>query len=76
MKKIKKIKVKPKFGLFLKILGVVLCIFLGVFLFYYKQVNDLKRLGYSNMAAKNILFSFQKNYIMSVGENATLNAAF
>ena len=76
MKKIKKIKVKPKFGLFLKILGVVFCIFLGVFLFYYKQVNDLKRLGYSNMAAKNILFSFQKNYIMSVGENATLNAAF
>ena len=76
MKKIKKIKVKPKFGLFLKILGVILCIILGIFLFYFKQVNDLKRLGYSEKAAKNILFSFQKDYIMSVGENASLNAAF
>lgn len=76
LKKIKKIKVKPKFGLFLKILGVILCIILGIFLFYFKQVNDLKRLGYSEKAARNILFSFQKDYIMSVGENASLNAAF
>ena len=67
---------KPKFRLFLKILGIIVCILLGVFLFYFKQVNDLKRFGYSEKAAKNILFSFQKDYIMSVGENTTLNAAF
>ena len=61
---------------FLKILGILLCICLGVFLFYMKQIHDLTSIGYSRLASKNILFSFQKDYVLSVGENATLNKVF
>lgn len=69
-------KVKPKTRLVLRILGVILCLLLGVYLFYLKQINDLNKLGYSNKASNNILFSFKKDYIMSIGKNKTLNRAF
>ena len=72
----KKIKIKPKALMILKILGVILCILLGIFLFYLKQINDLKALGYSDKASNNILFSFKKDYVMSIGKNKTLNKAF
>lgn len=71
-----KIKIKPKAFKILKIIGAILCILLGVFLFYLKQINDLKELGYSEKASNNILFSFKKDYIMSIGKNETLNKAF
>jgi LAS superfamily LD-carboxypeptidase LdcB len=59
-----------------KILGVILCICLGLFLFYLKQINDLKELGYSQKASDNILFSFKKDYVMGIGKNKTINRAF
>ena len=71
-----KIKVKPKALKVLKIIGVILCLLLGVFLFYLKQINDLKSLGYSETASNNILFSFKKDYVMSIGKNETVNKAF
>ncbi|MBR5369736.1 MAG: M15 family metallopeptidase [Bacilli bacterium] len=71
-----KIKVKPKALKILKIIGVILCILLGIFLFYLKQINDLTKLGYSKKASNNILFSFKKDYVMSIGENKTVNRAF
>ena len=71
-----KIKIKPRALKILKVLGVILCILLGIFLFYLKQINDLKSLGYSNKASNNILFSFKKDYVMSIGKNKTLNKAF
>ena len=71
-----KIKIKPKAFKILKIIGAILCILLGIFLFYLKQINDLKELGYSEKASNNILFSFKKDYIMSIGKNETLNKAF
>lgn len=40
------------------------------------QIHQLKEIGYSYQASKNILFSFKKDYVISVGENKTLNAAF
>ena len=76
MKKVKSIKIKPGFSRALKIFGVVFCIFLGLFIFYAKQINDLTSIGYSKKASRNILFSFHKDYVLSVGENKTLNAAF
>jgi len=76
LKKIKSIKIKPKYlGLF-KVLGVIFCVLFGFLLFYLKQVNDLKKIGYSSVASKNILISFNKDYVLSVGENKTLNVAF
>lgn len=75
MKK-KKVKLTPGFRLFLKIVGIFSCICLGLFLFYLKEINDLKRIGYSSLASKKILFSFHKDYVMNIGENKTLNKAF
>ena len=72
----KKIKIKPKALNVLKVIGIILCILLGVFLFYLKQINDLKKLGYSDKASNNILFSLKKDYVMSIGENKTINKAF
>lgn len=76
MKKVKSIKLKPKFAGVLKVIGIVLCIFLAIFLFYRKQINDLKKIGYSEVSSNNILFSFRKDEVLSYGENKTLNAAF
>ena len=76
MKKVKKITLKPKLSLFLKILGLILCLLLGGFLFYRKQINDIKKVGYSELASKNILFASKKSYILSIGENETLNKVF
>ena len=76
MKKIKSIKLKPKFQGVLKIIGVILCIIFAIFIFYRKQINDLKKIGYSEKSSNNILFSFKKDEVLSYGENKTLNAAF
>lgn len=62
--------------LVLKVIGVVLCIFLAIFIFYRKQINDLKKIGYSEKASNTILFSFRKDEVLSYGESKTLNAAF
>lgn len=72
----KKIKIKPRALSVLKVIGVIFCILLGIFLFYLKQINDLKSLGYSSKASNNILFSFKKDYVMSIGKNKTINEAF
>ena len=76
MKKVKSIKLKPGFSKVLKIFGTIFCLLLGVFIFYLGQVRDLTDIGYSKEASQNILFSFHKDYVLSVGENKTLNAAF
>ena len=76
MKKIRSIKIRPKFAKFLKIFGIVLCVVLGIFLFYRKQIYDLKKIGYSEIASNKILFSKNKKRVLSVGENQTLNLAF
>ena len=76
MKKIKNIKMKPKFVSFLKYLGIILCVVLGILLFYSKQISQLTDLNYSYKASKKILFSKNKDYVLTVGENKTLNKAF
>ena len=76
MKKVKKITLRPKLILFLKVIGIILCLLLGGFLFYRKQINDIKKVGYSELASKNILFAKKKNYVLSIGENETLNKFF
>lgn len=76
MKKIKNVKIKPKFALFLKVICFVLCVFIGIFVFYCKQISQLTSLNYSKEASRKILFSKNKDYVLSVGENKTLNLAF
>lgn len=72
----RKIKLKKPALVILGILGSIIVIFFVLFIFYMYQINSLKRLGYSSKASRNILFSFKKDYVVSVGENKTLNAAF
>lgn len=67
---------KPWLSKFLKTVGVVLCIILGVFIYYRLQIHDLSKLGYSEIASRNILFTRNKDYVVLVGENKTLNMAF
>lgn len=76
MRKVKSFKLRDRYVKILKFLGIVLCICLGVFIFYSKQISSLTKFGYSKKASKNILFSFKKDYVLSKGENKTLNAAF
>ena len=76
MKKVSKITIKPIPLLIIKIVGFILCVLLGIFLFYSKQISDLTKYGYSKKASHNILFKYKKDYILSVGENKTLNSAF
>lgn len=53
-----------------------MCFLLVLFIIYRNQINDLTKLGYSEEASNNILFSMHKDYVLSVGENKTLNVAF
>ena len=76
MKQVKKVKLKAKYVSILKIIGIIACILLGIFLFYLKQIHDLEEIGYSRESSKNILFSLKKDYVLSIGENESLNAAF
>ena len=72
----KKFRLKKSVEKKLKIIGVVLIIIIGIFIFYQVQISSLTKLGYSKEAARNILFQFKKEYVLTVGENKTLNAAF
>jgi len=76
LKKIKSIKLKKRYINILKFIGILLCILLGIFIFYRKEIADLTKYGYSEEASRNILFAFKKDYVLSKGENKTLNAAF
>lgn len=70
-----KLKLKPNVVKYLKVIGVLLLIFLVCFIFYQKQISNITDLGYSEIAAKKILFDEDKEYILTVKENKTLNAA-
>lgn len=74
--KVKSIKLKEPYLSIAKIIGAILCLLLGLLIFYLKQVSDLTKLGYSREASRNILFTFHKDDILKIGENKTLNAAF
>lgn len=72
----KKFKLKQSVLQKLKIVGIIIAIMIGIFCFYLYQLQGLKELGYSQEASQRILFQFKKKYVLSIGENKTLNAAF
>ena len=78
MKKKKKVKLKLKKNVvnILKVIGVFCVLLLIVYFIYAKQISTFTNLNYSKIASKEILFSDNKEFVLSVGENATLNAAF
>lgn len=72
----KKFKLKPLYVSILKVIGIILGILLVIFIFYRSNINDLKRIGYSEKASKTILLKFKKKDMLELGKNKTLNAAF
>ena len=72
----KKLKLKKGAQKNLTIFGAIILVLVIVFSFYFNKINELKSIGYSSEAAKNIIFSFKYSYVMDIGENKTLNAAF
>ena len=76
MIRIKSIKLKPWLARTLETIGIILFICLCIFLFYWKEISDLKKLGYSQKASEKIFFSKNKAAVMSIGENKTVNFAF
>lgn len=72
----RKLKLKKPFVKVLKIIGIILIFLIGIFCFYLYQIKGITDLGYSKVAAKNILLSGKKEYIKSVENVKTLNAAF
>ncbi len=76
MAKRKKLKLKKPFIVILKIILIIILIFLGVFLFYTYQVNNISKLGYDKEASKKILLLGKKDTIKSYEYSDTLNEAF
>lgn len=75
--KTKKVRLKLKPGVInvFKIIGVILVVVLAIYMYYCKQISNITELGYSEVAAKKILFDDNKDYFMAVKDNETLNAA-
>ena len=76
MDKVKKIRLKPKAVKILKVIGTVVLVCLFLLIIYFYNIGQLKSLGYSDLASRNILLKFKKEYVLSIGKNKTLNAAF
>ena len=76
MDKVKKIRLKPKAVKILKVIGTIVLVCLFLLIIYFYNIGQLKSLGYSDLASRNILLKFKKKYVLSIGENKTLNAAF
>lgn len=76
MKKIKKIRLKSPAIKILKFFGLCIVVFFACFLFYNHKISKLNEIGYSKKSSDYILFHGKNKYILSIGENKTLNAAF
>lgn len=76
LKRKRRLRLKKSIVVNLKVLGTIILLFLVGFGFLFYQIHKIEKLGYSREASKNILFSSKKDYILSIGENKLLNAAF
>lgn len=72
----KKLKLKKRYAYIFKFLIFIVLICLTLVCFNIHQINELRKLGYSIQASKNILLHSKKDYVVSIGENKLLNAAF
>ena len=76
LKRKKRLKLKRKFVILFKILLFFLLIFFCLLCFYFYQIRQLKKIGYSFEASKNILNYSKKDFVLEFGESKLLNAAF
>lgn len=71
-----RLRLKHKYIVFLKIIFWLLFFCFLIYCFYLYQLSTFTRIGYSKVASKNILSSGNKEFVLSIGENKSLNAAF
>lgn len=71
-----KLKLKSSARKPLTIIGAIILVIIILLALYFNRIGELKSLGYSEEAAKNIIFKFKYSYVMDIGENKTLNTAF
>ena len=71
-----KLKLKSSARKPLTIIGAIILVIIILLALYFNRIGELKSLDYSEEAAKNIIFKFKYSYVMDIGENKTLNAAF
>lgn len=72
----RKVKLKKPAKVAIQIVSFILIVFIGIFAFYRYNIHQLKQIGYSEKASKNILLQFRKKDVLLIGENKTLNKAF
>ena len=76
MKRKKRLKLKRQYVVILKILRIIFFVIMAILCFYFYQILQLKKIGYSIVASKNILIADKKDFIVEIGKNELLNAAF
>ncbi len=76
MATVKRLRLKEPFNSIVRVLLIILGLLFAVFLFYRFQIHSIKRIGYSEKAANEILFSWKKNYVEDIKYSKTLNKAF
>ena len=72
----KKVRLKKSVITKLKGFGFFLGLLLIGLFIYYRQISIFTNLGYSKIASKEILFGGYKDFVLSVGDNKMLDAAF
>ena len=76
MATIKKLRLKSSVSHALKKIFIIILILLIGYLFYSYQISIFTKLDYTNQSSTCILFNDLKDYILTIGKNDTLNAAF
>lgn len=69
-------KLKRPAKIFMKVLVIILLILFLIFGTYFFLQGKLTKLGYSKLAASNIIGKFKIGYVEDYPNNQTLNAAF
>lgn len=72
----KKLKMKDGTKTILKSIGVLFAVILVLFIIYRNNINEIRKVGYSEKASAVILRSFQKKFVLSRPFSETLNRAF
>ena len=74
--KCRKLKLKKNVLIVLKIFLTVIIFILILTFIYNKKINTFVKLGYSRISSKQIIKLGKNDYVLSVGKNKMLNAAF
>lgn len=70
------LKLKKPYRIIVKVFLTIIVLVISLFCFYRYKLNTIMKLGYSEEASKNILFSFSGDYVKNISYSKTLNAAF